>query len=83
MNVSLVVKSTPQKTIASLSKIATCEGKVIKLNDSAQWRERYALLVPHTFLYYFDKVDPRPRGTIDLEHYTRIEILEGEPTLLP
>ncbi|CAN0175343.1 unnamed protein product, partial [Discosporangium mesarthrocarpum] len=76
VNVTLVVKSSPEKCVPLLSEIASHEGKVLKLNDSDQWRERYALLVPHTFLYYFDKMDPRPRGIIDMQRYSRAEILD-------
>lgn len=55
--------------------------QVVKLNDTNIWRERYAMLVPHTFLYYFGSgsaEDLRPHGVIDLELYTDIKILEGE-----
>ena len=46
------------------------------------WRKRRALLVPHTFLYYFGEstaaTDLRPHGVIDLELYTDIQVVDGE-----
>ena len=46
------------------------------------WRGRHALLVPHTFLYYFGEntaaTDVRPHGVIDLELYTDIQVVDGE-----
>ncbi len=42
------------------------------------WHRRYCALVPHTFLYYFEKDDSSsPKGVIDLELYSNIEIGDG------
>ncbi len=38
------------------------------------WHRRYCALVPHTFLYYFERDDSSsPKGVIDLELYSNIE----------
>lgn len=55
--------------------------QVVKLNDSNSWKRRHALLVPHTFLYYFGSdgaTELRPHGVIDLEHYTDVKVVDGE-----
>lgn len=81
-NRNVILKSSPEKTVAALSLLAEKEGTVVKLNDTGRWRKRHALLVPHTFLYYFGDdsaaTDLTPRGVIDLEQYTDIKIVEGE-----
>lgn len=86
LNVHLLVKSSPEKTVAGLSPIAEKSGRVVKLNDSGTWRRRFALLVPHTFLYYYvsgpndrgGAAELRPHGVIDLELYTDIQVVDGE-----
>ena len=49
---------------------------------TGSWRKRRALLVPHTFLYYFGEktaaTDLRPHGVIDLQLYTNVQVVEGE-----
>ncbi|CAN0059330.1 unnamed protein product, partial [Hapterophycus canaliculatus] len=48
---------------------------------TGSWRRRRALLVPHTFLYYFAEstaeTDLRPHGVIDLLLYTDVEVVDG------
>lgn len=83
-NVSVLLKSSREKTVAALSPIAEKTGKVVKLNDTGSWKERHALLVPHTFLYYFSNSgqaaagELRPHGVIDLELYTDVRVVDGE-----
>jgi hypothetical protein len=39
------------------------------------WQKRYCCLVPHMFLYYFESdVADSPRGIIDLEYFTDLDI---------
>lgn len=81
-NVNVVLKSSREKTVPALSPLAVKEGQVIKLNDSGAWRKRHALVVPHTFLYYFGErsasTDLRPHGVIDLELYTDVQVVDGK-----
>lgn len=85
-NVQVLLKSSPEKCRLSLSPIAEKAGPVVKLNDSGSWRRRFALVVPHTFLYYFVQgpndqrysAELRPHGVIDLELYTDVTVLDGE-----
>ncbi|CAM9148372.1 unnamed protein product, partial [Scytosiphon promiscuus] len=86
-NVHLSIKSSPEKTAPALSPLAEKEGTVVKLNDSGCWRKRRALLVPHTFLYYFAEstadTDLRPHGVIDLLLYTDVEVVDETVKLAP
>lgn len=85
-NVQVLLKSSPEKTVAALAPIAEKSGRVVKLNDTGTWRRRFALVVPHTFLYYFVEgpnderwsAELRPHGVIDLELYTDVKVLDGE-----
>lgn len=49
---------------------------------TGSWRRRRALLVPHTFLYYFGEqtaaTDLHPHGVIDLELYTDVQVVDGK-----
>ena len=39
------------------------------------WQKRYCCLVPHMFLYYYESdVADSPRGIIDLEYFTNLDI---------
>jgi hypothetical protein len=39
------------------------------------WQKRYCCLVPHMFLYYYDAdTAESPRGIIDLEYFTDVDI---------
>ena len=56
-----------------MARLGIKSGYMTKRNEQAVWQRRYCVLVPHTFLYYFDTEDAEaPRGTIDLEYYTDI-----------
>jgi hypothetical protein len=56
-----------------MSRLAIKSGYMTKKNESGAWQRRYCVLVPHTFLYYFDTDEGDvPRGIIDLEYYTDI-----------
>ena len=81
-NIRLEVKSSPGATCQALSHLCEREGAVEKVNDSGSWKHRRALVVPHTFLYYFPEAtastDLGPHGVIDLELYTDIQVLDGE-----
>lgn len=80
-NTNVVLKSSPEKTAPALSSLAEKEGQLVKLNDTGIWRKRHALLVPHTFLYYFGErsaaTDLSPHGVIDLELYTDVQVVKG------
>lgn len=85
-NTRLEVKSSPGTTYQTLLHLCEREGAVEKLNDSGSWKNRRALLVPHTFLYYFSEAtastDLVPHGVIDLELYTDVQVVEGERRIL-
>lgn len=79
-NRTVVLKSSPEKTVPCLSPLAEKEGPLVKLNDTGRWRRRHALIVPQTFFYYYDEAatDLGPQGVIDLELYTNIQVVDGE-----
>lgn len=67
--------------LQSLIPLHFVREQVVKLNDTNNWRQRHALVVPHTFLYYFGSDSPTelsPHGVIDLEQYTDVKVLDGE-----
>lgn len=56
-----------------MTKLAIRGGYMNKRNEQAVWQRRYCVLVPHTFLYYYEHEDSdSPRGIIDLEFFTDI-----------
>lgn len=56
-----------------MTRMSVRHGYMNKRNEQAVWQRRYCVLVPHTFLYYFESEDAEcPRGVIDLEYYTDI-----------
>jgi hypothetical protein len=71
--VSLPVKSSPRKTAAQTAQLGIQSGWLLKRDEQLCWHRRFCVLVPHTFLYYFEGEDsPAPRGIIDMEYYTNI-----------
>lgn len=82
--------TSPPSLLATISpacflSISSCASTMI-LTGTGSWRRRRALLVPHTFLYYFAEstaeTDLRPHGVIDLLLYTDVEVVDGELLLL-
>jgi len=75
MTVVMTVKSCVPRTAPLMSQIGAFSGFMTKRNEQMKWQNRFCVLVPHTFLYYFDsKEADTPRGIIDLEYYTNIHI---------
>eukprot|EP00752_Nemacystus_decipiens_P003650 g3364.t1 len=72
---TITVKSSPPRTAAEMTKLSVRRGWMLKRNEQRAWQRRYCCLVPHTFLYYFESKDSEvPRGVIDLDPYTDIEV---------
>lgn len=71
----LCSQSTPERTAACMGTLALKSGSLLKRNEQGVWQKRYACLVPHFFLYYFDGDSSKePQGVIDLEFCTDITV---------
>mmetsp|Transcript_30104 Transcript_30104/g.93118 ORF Transcript_30104/g.93118 Transcript_30104/m.93118 type:complete len:207 (-) Transcript_30104:1020-1640(-) len=75
-NTSLTIKSSPPKTAGVATRLGVRAGALTKRNEQQSWQRRYCVLVPQTLLYYFDgECSEQPRGIIDLEYYTEVEVV--------
>mmetsp|Transcript_9333 Transcript_9333/g.28202 ORF Transcript_9333/g.28202 Transcript_9333/m.28202 type:complete len:390 (+) Transcript_9333:340-1509(+) len=75
-NTSLTIKSSPPKTAGVATRLGVRAGALTKRNEQQSWQRRYCVLVPQTLLYYFDgERSEQPRGIIDLEYYTEVEVV--------
>lgn len=80
---TLQVKGTPTKDAETMSQFAVRKGYLRKKNEQGQFHWRYACTVPHMFLYYYDSDHAQsPRGIIDLELFTKIDIEGDENNIL-
>ena len=62
---------------AQCSRLAILSNHLQKRNEQGNWQQRYACLVPHLFLYYFEsETSSSPRGVIDLEYFTNCSVNE-------
>lgn len=79
---TLTVKGSPQKDAITTSGLATRSGYLMKRNEQGQFHRRFVCTVPHMFLYYYDnEMGDSPRGIIDLELYTKVEIEPDNETI--
>lgn len=79
---TLTVKATPNKDAISVASIASKTGYLMKRNEQGQFHRRFVCTVPHMFLYYFDnEMADTPRGIIDLDLFTKIEIEPDNETV--
>lgn len=80
---TLQVKGTPSKDAETMSQFAVRKGYLQKKNEQGQFHWRYVCTVPHMFLYYYDTDHSEaPRGIIDLELFTKIDIEGDENNIL-
>jgi hypothetical protein len=71
----LCQQETPPKDASSTGNLAIHSGFLKKRNEQGIWQRRYCCMVPHMFLYYFDnETAESPRGIIDLEYFTDVDI---------
>ena len=78
-NTTITIKSSPPKTARNCSLLGVRSGFVTKRNEQNSWQRRFCVMVPHTFLYYFEDEDSdTPRGIIDMEYYTQMTPLQGD-----
>ena len=78
-NTTITIKSSPPKTARNCSHLGVRSGFVTKRNEQNSWQRRFCVMVPHTFLYYFEDEDSdTPRGIIDMEYYTQMTPLQGD-----
>jgi len=62
----LDVKSSTAKDLFTTSNLAVRSGALMKKNEQGVWHAVEASLVPHWFLYYYDKdKEDCPKGIID------------------
>jgi len=79
---TLTIKGSPTKDAITTSGLATRSGYLMKRNEQGQYHRRFVCTVPHMFLYYYDnEMADGPRGIIDLELYTKIEIEADNETI--
>ena len=79
---TLTIKATSTKDAITVASRATKSGYLKKLNEQGQFHRRFVCTVPHMFLYYFEnEMADSPRGIIDLELYTKIEIEPDNETI--
>jgi hypothetical protein len=63
------------KDAPTTSGLSILTGYLTKRNEQGMWQKRYCCLVPHMFLYYYDADSAEsPRGIIDLEYFTNLDI---------
>lgn len=78
----LTIKGTPNKDAISIANLSTKSGYLLKMNEQGQFHRRFICVVPHMFLYYFDnEMADNPRGIIDLELFTKVEIEPDNETI--
>jgi hypothetical protein len=58
-----------------MTTLSLKSGPLLKKNEQGVWSRRYACLVPHFFLYYFEgDTAKEPQGIIDLEFCTDVTV---------
>ena len=79
---TMQIKGTPNKDAITTSSYASKCGYMMKRNEQGEFRRRFVCTVPHMFLYYFDnEIADSPKGIIDLELFTKIEIESDNETI--
>ena len=79
---TMQIKGTPNKDAITTSSYASKCGYMMKRNEQGQFHRRFVCTVPHMFLYYFDnEMADAPKGIIDLELFTKIEIESDNETI--
>ena len=54
LNTTCTIKSAPPRTPEVMSMLGTKCGWLAKRNEQRVWQKRWCVVVPHTFLYYFE-----------------------------
>ncbi|KAG5184318.1 hypothetical protein JKP88DRAFT_277091 [Tribonema minus] len=80
---TLVVKSSPLRDAQTTKRLGVRSGWLLKRNEQRVWQPRFCVMVPHTYLYYFESENSAaPRGIIDLEPYSEIAAQQNDSSVV-